>query len=349
MTETPGIHLIGSIPLADTETVFRTVCESLGPWLKRLPDGETGVRHRWIYWQRDMLLEHPAMELDPEAPGLRLTQWDGTLIRVTPLIRFRPGADLSAVTFDTGYAAAAKESYAVFARLKQEGVIPAHVRFQVCLPTAMASGFMYVAPGSLMDYLPVYERSLILALEEIQDSIPAGELSIQWDICQEILVFEDYFPNRPDGYKELIFEELHRLGNAVRRDVELGYHFCYGTPNDEHLVTPKDLAVSVEMANGMLGGVHRPVDFIHMPVPKARTDGEYFMPLSGLTTTSETALYLGLIHHDDSEGDMARMQAAKRTTDALFGVASECGWGRTDPARLPGLLTAHRQAVVQSD
>jgi hypothetical protein len=30
-----------------------------------------------------------------------------------------------------------------------------------------------------------------------------------------------------------------------------------------------------------------------------------------------------------------------------FGVATECGWGRTDPARVPGLLDSHRRAVAQ--
>jgi len=38
----PGAHLIGSVPLADTEAVFRTVAGALGPHLARIPDGETG-------------------------------------------------------------------------------------------------------------------------------------------------------------------------------------------------------------------------------------------------------------------------------------------------------------------
>jgi hypothetical protein len=67
MTELTGAHLVGSVPLADAESVFRTVAKELGPFLARIPDGETGNRHRWIWWQREMLLNHPAMEL-----GLRV-------------------------------------------------------------------------------------------------------------------------------------------------------------------------------------------------------------------------------------------------------------------------------------
>jgi hypothetical protein len=40
----PIVHFVGSIPLADAETVFRTLSAVAGRHLKRLPDGETGIR-----------------------------------------------------------------------------------------------------------------------------------------------------------------------------------------------------------------------------------------------------------------------------------------------------------------
>ena len=43
-TEPPIVHFVGSIPLPDAETVFRTLAETTGPYLQRLPDGETGIR-----------------------------------------------------------------------------------------------------------------------------------------------------------------------------------------------------------------------------------------------------------------------------------------------------------------
>ena len=201
MTAITGVHLIGSVPLPDAETVFRTVAHELGAYLARIPDGETGNRHRWIWWQREMLLRHPSMELDPAAQPFELRQWDGALIRTTEWLRFKPGVDPAAVTFDTGYAAAALESYATFRRLRDGGDIPAGLRFQVCLPTPMASGYMYVSPTSLAAYLPAYERALLAALHEIAAAIPHRDLSIQWDVCQEVLLFEDYFPHRPPAYK----------------------------------------------------------------------------------------------------------------------------------------------------
>jgi hypothetical protein len=45
-----GVHLVGSVPLSSAEEVFRTASAILGDRLRRLSDGETGVRTNWIGW-----------------------------------------------------------------------------------------------------------------------------------------------------------------------------------------------------------------------------------------------------------------------------------------------------------
>lgn len=337
-------HLVGSVPLADSETVFRTVCAELGQHMSRIPDGETGERIRWIWFQRDMLWNHPGMEEDPNAGLYAVYQWDGKLLRETPYVRIKPSVDPDTLHFPTGYAEAAAASYATYSRLRDEGVIISGPRFQVSLPTPMSTGYMYVSQASRDAYLPAYERSLLEALDGILAAIPHDRLSIQWDVCQEVLLFEDYFPHRPDDYKEQVFSLLSRLGRRVPGSVDLGYHLCYGSPADEHLVMPKDMGILVEISNGISSTLPRRLDFMHMPVPKDRTDRAYFEPLRGLNLPDSTELILGLIHFDDVEGDAARIAAAREFVP-MFGVASECGWGRTDPQRVPGLLASHRMAV----
>ena len=330
--------------MADSETVFRAVSAALGPHMRRIPDGETGERRRWIWFQRDMLWNHPDMEEDPDAGLYAVYQWDGVLLRETPYLRFKPSADLAAVRFPTGYAEAAAGSFATYSRLREEGVIEAGTRFQVSLPTPMSTGYMYVSPATREAYLPAYERSLTEALDGILGSTPHDQLSIQWDVCQEVLLFEDYFSHRPANYKEQVYDLLARLGGRVPEAVELGYHLCYGSPADEHLVMPKDMAILVEMSNGISSALARRLDFMHMPVPKDRTDRSYFEPLAGLELEPGAELILGLIHFDDADGDAARIAAAREFVP-MFGAASECGWGRTDPTRVPGLLASHRRAV----
>ena len=337
-------HLVGSVPLADAETVFRTVSASIGPHLKRITDGETGERGRWIWFQREMLMEHPDMEVDNDTPMFAVYQWDGQLLRETPYLRFKDGADPDRVTFHTGYAAAALESYELYSRLRNEGVIGADTLFQVSLPTPMATAYMYVSPSARDAYIPAYERALAAALEEVMTSVPHERLSVQWDVCQEVLLFEDYFSHRPEDYKDQVFDELARLGARVPQSVDMGYHLCYGSPRDEHLIMPKDMGVLVEMTNGLCAKLDRRLDFIHMPVPQDRSDSAYFQPLNDLTLPGDCEPILGLIHFDDAAGDKARMDTAQSFLPS-FGIATECGWGRTDPARTPGLLESHRRAV----
>ena len=337
-----SIHLVGSIAMDDCEQVFREISAVLGPYLDKIPDGETGERARWIYFQRTMLMEHPAMEIDPTVPELALYQWDGKLLRSLPLLRFKESINPDDVEFATGYDKAAEYSYGVFKRLREEGVIPPGVRFQVCLPTPMSSCYMYVSHKAYDDYQRVYLKSLLHALNRIMDNIPHEDLYIQYDVCQEVLLFENYFPHRPPDYKEQIFAELAVLGDSVPSDVKLGYHLCYGTPYDEHLVMPRDTGILVELMNGIVDGVRREVDFLHIPVPRDRTDPAYFVPLKNFR--ADTKLYLGLIHHDDENGDLERIRVAQQFAGD-FGIGTECGWGRADPKRVPGLLASHRKAA----
>ena len=80
-THKPIVHFVGSIPLPDAETVFRTLAAATGPHLKRLPDGETGIRKTWIRFLQQVLADNPAIEVASDAPPFKFTQWDGKLIR----------------------------------------------------------------------------------------------------------------------------------------------------------------------------------------------------------------------------------------------------------------------------
>jgi hypothetical protein len=338
------LHLIGSVPLGTSEEVFRTLSRELGPHLRRMPDGETGERSRWVYFQGLMLRAHPAMETDPTVPPYKFIQWDGKVVREIPQVHFKPGVDPDKVVFETGYDKAAAASYEVFRRLRESGAIARGTRFQVSLPTPHSSGYLYVSGPARPTYFRVYERALLKALANIVRAIPAADLAIQWDVCQEVLAFEGYFKDRPADYKKQTFDMLGRLGDAVPAGVELGYHLCYGSPADEHLVQPKDAAVLVEMLEGIAAAAHRPIDFFHIPVPKERSDAAYYAPLKSWKRPDGAELYLGLLHHDDAAGDRTRVAAAKKVIDD-FGLSAECGWGRTEPGRLPGLLKGHRAAA----
>jgi hypothetical protein len=341
--ERDRLLFVGSIPLPGSEDVFRQLSTQVGQYLRRMPDGETGERTLWIKFQQKMLLEHPAMESDPTHPPLPVKQADGTVHRHIQLLRLKADADPDTVEFKTGYDQAAAASYRVFRKLRDANVIPADMRLQIALPTPMATGLMYVSPAGRERYLRAYERSLLNALDKILNAIPHADLSIQFDVCQEVLLFEDYFPVREPNYKQPVLEQFARLGAAVPRDVELGFHLCYGSPGDQPLLFLKDASVLAELMKGISDGVPRPVEFIHIPVPKHATE-VFFAPLRKWRRPEDTRLYLGLLQFNDEAGNRARIEAARRVIDD-FGVAAECGFGRTDPSRVPTILAGHRAAA----
>jgi hypothetical protein len=51
------------------------------------------------------------------------------------------------------------------------------------------SGYMSISPKARDAYIPVYERALIRALQDILAAIPASQLAIQWDVCQDVLIY----------------------------------------------------------------------------------------------------------------------------------------------------------------
>ena len=328
-----GVHLVGSVPLDSTEQVFRTASSMLGERLRRLPDGETGVRTNWIGWQAAVFQAHPDFEIVPPA---------SLEYAALPRFRLRSGATADTLRFaNLGYADAARESYALFARLKQEGVIPASYRFQVSLPTPLAPVIGFVDLADQLAVLQPYTARMLDELNTIAATVPHDQLAIQWDVAVEFGMLEGVWQSPFQDTEGALIARLIDLGNAVPPDVELGYHLCYGDAGHKHFKEPLDTSRLVSIANAISAGVVRPINWIHLPVPRDRTDEAYFAPLRDLRLHPETELYLGLVHHSDGvEGTRRRIETAQRVV-ARFGVATECGMGRRPPETIDDLLHTH--------
>jgi len=338
------VHLVGSVPLNTAEEVFRTVSTSIGPAVKRLPDGETGPRRLWIGMISEMLDKHPAFEVDPNEPPFAMRLWNGELHRELKRLRIKPGAKPSDIRFATNYAGMAIESFAVFDRLQREGTIAPGTKFMIAIPSPVAPTYNYITPSQRRAFLDIFSAHLFDEIRKIAAALPNDRIAIQWDVLQEILVWENYFTDRPANYRDETLSILGAMGDAVPMPIELGYHLCYGSPKDEHLVQPKDTAIMVEMIHGILEAVHRPIQFVHLPVPKSRTDAAFYEPLRNLALPASTELLLGLVHLDDDAGNQARLAAA-RAVAKVDGISTECGWGRGDAARVRRILDAHRQMI----
>lgn len=337
-TQPRGALLIGSVPLESSTAVFELAGKKLGAHLRRIPDGETAERQNWIGWQFDVLARTPQLEIVPQSKD----QYSAI-----PRVRLREGASAEQVELPPlGYSDAAKAGYTEFARLQQAGVIPAGCRFQVSLPTPLAPVNVFIAAEDQAAIEPIYEHKLLDELTDITNSIPHHALAIQWDTAVEFALIEQVWPSHLHNVREEIIERLLRIGNQVPADVELGYHLCYGDSGHKHFKEPADASHLVDIANALADGLTRPLHWIHMPVPRNRTDEAYFAPLRNLRLRPETELYLGLVHYTDGvEGARKRIAAAQQAI-SNFGVATECGLGRRPAETIGPLLDIHASVTA---
>src|SRR5688500_7779208 len=209
------VHLVGSVPLPDSETVFRTVAGALGPHLVRLPDGETGIRQRWIRFLQDVLANHPAIEVARDLPPFKFTQWDGIVVREIPRLRVRSGQEVDPGLLKTGYADMAIESFAVFDRLQRLGAIPPPVKFQICIPSPLAPVYNNMLPADRPKLIPAITDHLIAEVKRIAAILPRGPLAGQGDVCQEGLAWERYYEPGPVPFEQETIAVLTTIGSAV--------------------------------------------------------------------------------------------------------------------------------------
>jgi hypothetical protein len=317
------VHFVGSIGLDSVQDVFRAIGPKFGARLRRIPDGEPGGRRGWIQWQYSVLFNNPFLRGDPDTPPTPLG---------APHVGLAVGVKAQDVHFgELNYAREARASYLDFCAARKQGAIAPGVRFQVCLPTPMAVVYVFCSAKDLAAIEPAYEAAMLREIAAICDAIPHHDLCIQWDVCTEMVILDGQLQGRYASYKsskEDIMQRCGRLGDSVPPDVELGFHLCYGDMNAKHIVQPKDATKLVEVANGLVQAVKRPITYIHVPVPIDRTDDAYFKPFADLKLHGDTELYLGVVHWQDGvEGTRKRIAAAQRHVRD-FGVASECGIAR---------------------
>lgn len=336
-----SIHLCGSVPLANTRDVFQATVERLGSKISNLPDGETGERESWIIWQREIFNRHEAFEAIGHKGDYRNAS---ARIPMDTWWRPRNGVDISTIDLGVlGYAETAKKSYKDFRALKEEGKIGADVRFMIALPTPYNVINMCIAPEYRLQIEQLYEQAMVREVKEITSAIEPSHLSIQWDVAHDMQTYEGsrqcYFAFHQDG----IVERLARFGDLVPKDISMGYHLCYGNFGGKHFVEPRDMAPMVDLSNRLCAAIHRPVSWIHMPVPVERDDDAYFEALSGLRMHTDTKLYLGLVHDSDGERGTRRRMATADKFVTGYGIATECGFGRRPPETVAPLLDLHRQ------
>ncbi|KAK5117552.1 hypothetical protein LTR62_004974 [Meristemomyces frigidus] len=351
-----GCHMVGSVPLPDTETALRQCTEGQPGRLKRIPDGETGFRGLFTYWQGACFQASPdlAVKFEQNAP--------------VPCGEFTPAQVEAGVQklraagpMETKYDEVAIDSYATFRKLKEEGVIGKATRFQVSMATPPNVLGPFVEGPFQAKVEPLYQEALYKSMQRIQEHIPHDQLAIQIDLALDTAYWEAFPWFKPwfgDGdiekVKDYIIAYLVRMIGQVHEDVELGIHNCYGDMAHRHYFEPTSLGPIVERTLRLLEASPHKINFMHAPVAISALDNldTYFEPLRKLVPALKqhgTELYLGVVHFGNRAATEKMIKAAQKVLgDFPFGIATECGWGRTPPEQIAEIMKMTTEFCVPS-
>jgi hypothetical protein len=342
---TSELLLVGSLPVGSTDEAFRRGAELFGDLVFALPDGETGPRTAWVSYEREQLARpNPAIEVVEETTsptGFPRHAYE------TPIFAVKEGAELR---FDAWPRIDdAIESYAAFTALRDEGVIPQGVRFQVGLPFPSSALNAFKADFA-RDY-PIAERAfedlVARELPRLLEAIPAQDLAIQWDMAYETQDIEGVLAWTAGDAWERFAGPVQRLTRLIPEDVLVGYHLCYGTFPEWPMYEAQDMSVLVRMANFAVAESGRPVDWLHLAGPRylRSEDDRFFRPLQGLEA-GDARVFLGIVLPLDGIPGLARRHrtASKHLDD--FGVAMYCGFGRQPGQDGLETMRDHRETVL---
>lgn len=354
--------MVGSVPCKTADQVFQLVAPAIGDLLAGISHGEPGYRNMWIVFNAPYVYEpNPGIEItnkpkpDPEksvfseTPDWLPTSWD-------EMWRCKVKDNVNEIRFETiHYADFALECYRRFRELRDEGVIPRGVRYQVNLP--FPENFTRWCTGADRDFR-IMTRAIVEVLgreiKDIVDAVPNEDLLLQWDVCWEVFACDsgDYLGHEPLAWKaagdpyERFGGYMESLAPIIPESVPMGMHLCYGDMGHSHLFEPRDLSVLVKMSNIAVSRAGRRFDFIQMPVPRNRGDDDYFKPLADLDI-GDTKIYIGLVHLTDGvDGSIRRLGTFRRHIPGNFGIATECGWGRRKPETIKALMEVHRAVAA---
>jgi hypothetical protein len=338
-----NVHFNGGVNLADTETVMREIAARVPNGVSRIPDGETGDRSNWIWFQLAKFQQTTGLE--PDAP-VDLTAEYAQM----PKVKLSAGVEPDGIEWpNLGYADVYQESFATFDKLQQEGIVPADVRFQVEYPTPLASINAYLIPEDQARLEPSYERAMFADLDRLLDALPHDRVAVQWDVAVEFGILEMAFPGAP-GMDDVV-ERLARCVDHVPTDVPVGMHLCYGDYHHQHFQEPTSLATQVEVANRTTAAASRPINFLAFTVPQYQREASYFEPLASLDVSPETELYFALVpYHPDTQPEGTTQDQIAlidgQLGDRSWGICTECGMARAEREEIPTLLDLHREIIA---
>ncbi len=331
--------LVGSIPGRCAREAMGLAVDTLGPYLRALPDGETGDRSRWVAGTVDAMRALPSLRVARDG------DWSG--YRRRPRLAVRHGHRLRAADIPLGYADAWSHSREAYRELRPRAGHP--VPFQVGLPSPLDLALLALGAAGAARHRGAF---LDAAAREVHTISAAADHEVVFQV--EMPVELALVARAPRAAQRALATRLARgvVALVERSPVgsRWGLHLCLGDLGHRALATPRDARPATLLANALTRTwpADRSLAWLHVPLaagdqPPPLAPGRY-APLRDLSPGAARVLVAGLVHERCSEGQLREVLAV--VEDAVgrrVGVAAPCGLGRRDPATAQELMerTAH--------
>ena len=196
-----------------------------------------------------------------------------------------------------------------------------------------------------------FNDAVLREIDKIAATIPHDQIAIQFDVASAVFArlerAQKSYGTTKEEMQETFTQIVLRLANHVPADIDLLFHFCYGDAGHKHVVEPTDMGDMVEFANRLARGSRgRSSSFTCRFPATGRTIVLRAAESAEVAVEDGTVSWTRPLHRWGGRHGAA--SGYRKEDFAEFSIATECGFGRRDPATIPELLRIHAEVAGQS-
>lgn len=324
--------MVGTLGQRDVATGMALATATVGKYLSTIPDGEPGDRADWVTRYVEDLGNQPGVKTLKRSAfdKVPMRPWHGAIY----------SGQITEDTLALPYARHAAAAVPVLRDLiHASGYFH---RLQVDIPGPLDLGLFCHGP-LIYRYYETHVAAAARqtdAIEALTGTRPVYQLSIPLETYAVAMA--------PSALRPTVATALAARLSAFIQHTQPGtewiVHLCVGDPHGKPLVTLKDTAPLVELANAIwrewpagyrLNALHLPLGDGTHPAP---ADPAYYDSLRRLVLPIEVHISAGLAHLGSELADQqTALDEAERAAGRVLGVSTPCGLGRR-PWMAEGLL-----------
>ncbi len=337
-------HLVGSLPGATPAEAMTTALDLLGPHLRTLPDGETGVRRNWVISIVNGLRRHPDLELAKDG--------DWSDYDRTPRLKVRRGRTLYGAGLDFGHVAAVRDSWPAFEQARQAAGRP-ELRFQEGVPGDLDLAMFTLGPVGALRERRAFTEATLAEIRDVR-ALTAPDTLFQVEVPVELVLLAKAPAATRATLARVFARGLAGLVGGTPEGTRFAVHLCLGDMNNRAFGTMRDVRPLVLLANAVLAAwpAGRPLELLHAPFAAAdqpaTLDRAFYRPLDDLRLPSDVRFAAGFAHEAQPVGDQRQIRGI--VEDRLgreVVIAAACGLGRRSESAARSVLK--RTAALCAD